>query len=508
MLRGFILRRFVCGDSSRGYGQMFVRALARDAGDPVAALETYLLERGWPDDHRFVEAFVQFPLYKRGYACEVLETLEQARGHKEPAALQAAQIEHVMPQTLRHEWILMLGEDAERVHADWLHRPGNLTLSAYNQEVGNQPFEHKRARFAQSNIVLTREIGEAQAWDADAIRARGEAMAHAAKAIWAGPAEPYQAADDADDEAAVDGVPRQVLRRRFWNGFHAHMAQTHPEVPPFEPRQFKTIRLKSGVPHIGFELRHMLRPSEVAIDVYFWRTASFPVWERLQEDRAETDALIGDSWSFGRPDDDHQPRWMTVALAADSDDEDAWPSLYGWLGQKLALLYTGLAPLLRDEMREAAPQAAETQGASATKLQQQRFWGVVAEAMTERSTALRPQKPLPQHWTNYAIGRSGFALVPTVNSRDDRIGVELIIGTPNAKQQFQALLAQREAIDAALGFPVEWQELPDQVLSKIGCLREDSPPEDEARWDEYVAWMVNRLVRMDEVFRPLVRALP
>ena len=27
MLRGFILRRFVCGESSRGYGQMFVRAL-------------------------------------------------------------------------------------------------------------------------------------------------------------------------------------------------------------------------------------------------------------------------------------------------------------------------------------------------------------------------------------------------------------------------------------------------------------------------------------------------
>ena len=76
MLRGFILRRFICGDSSRGYGQMFVRALARDEGDPAAALEAYLLERGWPDDRRFVESFVLFPLYKRGYAREVLETLE------------------------------------------------------------------------------------------------------------------------------------------------------------------------------------------------------------------------------------------------------------------------------------------------------------------------------------------------------------------------------------------------------------------------------------------------
>jgi len=44
MFRGFILRRFICGESSRGYGQMFVRALAKDEGKPAKALETYLLE--------------------------------------------------------------------------------------------------------------------------------------------------------------------------------------------------------------------------------------------------------------------------------------------------------------------------------------------------------------------------------------------------------------------------------------------------------------------------------
>ena len=109
MLRGFILRRFVCGESSRGYGQMFVRALAKDAGDPVKALEAYLLDRGWPDDHQFEAAFVEFPLYQRGYTREVLETLERARGHKEPADLQAAQVEHVLPQTLSEAWIEVLG---------------------------------------------------------------------------------------------------------------------------------------------------------------------------------------------------------------------------------------------------------------------------------------------------------------------------------------------------------------------------------------------------------------
>jgi len=42
----FILRRFVCGESCGGYGQMFVRALAKDEGDQVKALDAYLLDRG------------------------------------------------------------------------------------------------------------------------------------------------------------------------------------------------------------------------------------------------------------------------------------------------------------------------------------------------------------------------------------------------------------------------------------------------------------------------------
>jgi hypothetical protein len=41
--------------------------LAKDEGDPIKALEVYLLDRGWPDDQRFEAAFVEFPLYERGY---------------------------------------------------------------------------------------------------------------------------------------------------------------------------------------------------------------------------------------------------------------------------------------------------------------------------------------------------------------------------------------------------------------------------------------------------------
>jgi hypothetical protein len=166
---------------------MFVRALGDDEGNSIKTLETYLLDRGWPDDHQFEAAFVEFSLYRRGYTREILETLEQARGHKEPANLQAAQVEHVLPQTLSDAWHEALGSDAERIHADWLDRPGNLTLSAYNQELWNHPFEIKRERYAQSNVALTRELADFDHWGEAEIRERGHLLAIEAAKMWTGP---------------------------------------------------------------------------------------------------------------------------------------------------------------------------------------------------------------------------------------------------------------------------------------------------------------------------------
>lgn len=352
MLRGFIIRRFICSESSRGYGQMFVRAIDTAATDPVAALETYLLQRGWPDDARFEAAFASFPLYQRGYTKTVLETIERERGHKEQAALAAAQVEHIMPQTLNDGWLADLGAEAKRVHAEWLHRPGNLTLSAYNQELWNHPFNVKRQEYLNSNIGITRELANQSAWGEQQMKDRGAALAKEAAAIWTGPKVPYvQPKEKATHEAA--GEDGGAFRLRFWNGLIDFLAQEHAELPQFDSRPAMTIRLQSGVRHIGFELRHLLRPAGIALDVYFWREASFPVWEALKSDPTEVNELIGSEWAFGQT-EDGKLRWMNIKLPMTSSDESEWPAAYAWFGGKLALLYNAVAPKLRDEMSAGA----------------------------------------------------------------------------------------------------------------------------------------------------------
>ena len=69
-------------------------------------------------------------------------------------------------------------------------------------------------------------------------------------------------------------------------------------VPPTAPAKDWTIRLSSGLRHVGFELRFSLKHDSVAIEVWFWRAASRPVWERIKMSPAEYDVLIGENWKF------------------------------------------------------------------------------------------------------------------------------------------------------------------------------------------------------------------
>ena len=211
MLSGFILRRFICGESSRGYGQLFVKACDVLAGNLLVALRSYMESKGWPDLGRFKVAFLNFNLYQRGYGRVILEALEAAYAHKEPADLSKAEIEHIMPQTLSDEWTSELGADAEKIHGEWLHTPGNLTLSAYNQELWNNRFSEKRTLYAQSNIVMNRKLTDFTKWGSEEIKSRGNVLGEMAAKIWNGPTAPVAATDAGSDIGEGRGRRQSVL---------------------------------------------------------------------------------------------------------------------------------------------------------------------------------------------------------------------------------------------------------------------------------------------------------
>lgn len=69
-----------------------------------------------------------------------------------------------MPQTLNAQWKETLGDDWERIHEEWCHKMANLTVTAYNSDYSNRPFEQKRDMrdgFRSSGFRMNHWIGPA-----------------------------------------------------------------------------------------------------------------------------------------------------------------------------------------------------------------------------------------------------------------------------------------------------------------------------------------------------------
>jgi len=142
-----------------------------------------------------------------------------------------------------------------------------------------------------------------------------------------------------------------------------------------------------------------------------------------------------------------------------------------------------------------------------TKQRQPKFWTGWQAWLQAKGSTLRTQKPLPQHWTNIALGRSGVHLGASLNSREKRLGMEVYIDHENSKLMFKQLEAQRVQIDQTLGAELEWMELPDGHACRILQVRLDSPLEDEAQRPSCFAWLEQAALHMQVVFRPLVKEL-
>lgn len=192
MIESFVVRRAVCNVPTNRlrsiFGRMSVQ-VERSAFDDSSS--AYLLDNRWPNDEEFELAFVGYTLYSPARLSRtrlILDSLEDSFENKEPPKItDRITIEHVMPQTMTSAWEEMLGPRAGDIHSQWLHTPGNLTLTGYNPELGNSPFYEKKATLQDTHFSLTHSILACDRWDEGAIRSRGEELAKKALQIWSRP---------------------------------------------------------------------------------------------------------------------------------------------------------------------------------------------------------------------------------------------------------------------------------------------------------------------------------
>lgn len=196
LVESYVFRRAICDIPTNSLRQTFAtfcRQLKKDRYLESVQAAFMLLPsyRRFPSDDEFCRQLQIRNLYKFNRRSYWLRRFENF-GRKERVMVHDYTIEHIMPQnaSLSAVWQQSLGEDWLRVHEQYLHTLGNLTLTGYNSEYSDRPFSEKRdmeGGFAQSPLKINKGLGQCADWNEKEIRKRAAWLAEHAVVIWKTP---------------------------------------------------------------------------------------------------------------------------------------------------------------------------------------------------------------------------------------------------------------------------------------------------------------------------------
>ena len=218
ILQSYILRRDICGLTTKNYNRFFVGMISRlRAADvnKVNEMFTYLSSRQsdidrWPDDFEWGKAWMGCDQYKAArqprlrFLFESIELAKRTVMNEDIEIKSELTIEHIMPQRWQDNWPIpgfeyldegdldrdfdYLAKQTEREVA--VNKIGNLTLltGSLNTSVSNGPYSVKMpAVRSHSSLALNRELNNFDDWDETSISERGRSLFNCACQIWNGP---------------------------------------------------------------------------------------------------------------------------------------------------------------------------------------------------------------------------------------------------------------------------------------------------------------------------------
>lgn len=475
-LESYFVRRIVIGRATAGLNRNLLQAVGAitDAEDIDLALRRYLStgRKHFASNAQVRDAVGTVAFYWQGRGPQkklILQWLEESYRLKEVVSPDDLTIEHVLPQTLsdevREELADVLGDGADIAyeHERIVHTLGNLTLSGYNSEMSNSPFEKKKGWLATSGLRMNQIIAEHSKWGPVDIVSRANDLAERIIELWPGPDESLAGVDDTPSElrGAVAAVVPEIPAGR-WSSYGevALIVGTHPQ-------PLAAVLASSPIPN---------------------------AWRVLQ-----VGGTISPGFRWHEPGRSEDPRDVLEAEGVVFDESGkATPEQF--IG---ALELATIAGYEVNE-QELNQRRRPSGRASVSELnrEQLEFWRRVVAHGPGNSPHVRSwNKPLPQMWFNVHVGTPGAHVELVANSSDRRVLVDFRI--PDSKALFHHLRAHQQEIEADLGYPVEWRERPERKVSRILAAR-DGDFRDESIADDLAAWLVARADDFARVFPKFV----
>jgi uncharacterized protein with ParB-like and HNH nuclease domain len=249
-LENFMIRRFICNIPTNQLNKIFpplyLQVQERTSGSFADGLRKILQSKDYPKDSEFKARLSDARLYgstdRISKAKLILETIEEAYNHKEAVDFQRLTVEHIMPQTLTDSWKNQLGRDWEQTHELYLHVIGNLTLTGYNSELSNSPFEKKKCLLKESHLEINKYFEDKNTWFKNEIDWRSYALSDIVLKVWS-----YFGDDQSDSSEAADVTGKtpdilqvlgQLIKVQSWSDVVVSTLNTLEEL---EPDKFEKI---------------------------------------------------------------------------------------------------------------------------------------------------------------------------------------------------------------------------------------------------------------------------
>lgn len=218
-LQSYVIRRAVCGLTTKSYNRLFlsvIRRLQTDGSNSLVLRELMSSLRGetqeWPNDSRFAEAWGAqiYSTLGAGRIAYILRRINETflSGMHEDIQIDGGlTIEHIMPQSWIENWPLKDGTEgvpfwpltddpenvgyrASRERDRAINSFGNLTIltRALNSSISNGPWpDKKKAILTTSLLPINQLLYDCDVWDEAAIAARGHELFRRAVKLWPGP---------------------------------------------------------------------------------------------------------------------------------------------------------------------------------------------------------------------------------------------------------------------------------------------------------------------------------
>lgn len=209
LIESFSFRRLICEVPPNALNKIYMimgREIKSnpDYKEKYVDILKYLLKKKkasqrFPDDKEFSEKIMTKDIYNlknNAYILERVENFESREKIDVEYLLEVKEltIEHIMPKILNDQWKKELGSNWRNIHEEYLNTIGNITLTAYNREMGNKTFLQKKMMengYKESKLFLNDHVKRSQWWNEKTIKRRASILKDIALKIWIYPSTEY-----------------------------------------------------------------------------------------------------------------------------------------------------------------------------------------------------------------------------------------------------------------------------------------------------------------------------